>query len=168
MAIITPDEVTELARGLADAQVRYLVVGGLAVIANGHVRFTQDIDLVVDFDGANEQRCAGALEALGFRPRAPVPLRAWTDPALRHQWRDQKDMIAFSVWRESRGMQQEIDLFLHHPFDFAAAYAGALWKRPAPDAAPIPFVNRAVLIAMKRAAGRPQDLVDALALEHLA
>lgn len=168
MTVVTPDEVIDLANALAAAQVRYLVVGGLAVIANGHVRFTQDIDLVVDFDGTNEVLCIEVLASLGFQPRAPVPLRAWVDSALRDAWRRDKDMLAFSVWRDHRGVQQEIDLFLHHPFPFAPAWERALWKTPGPGAAPLPFVDRATLIAMKRAAGRPQDLVDALALERLS
>jgi hypothetical protein len=36
-----------IATALRDADVRYLVVGGLAVAAHGHGRATFDIDLVV-------------------------------------------------------------------------------------------------------------------------
>ena len=32
-------------RALNDAQVKYLVVGGLAVNAHGYERFTKDVDL---------------------------------------------------------------------------------------------------------------------------
>ena len=37
------------------AHVRYLIAGGLAVIAHGHVRLTQDVDLIVDFETSNLQ-----------------------------------------------------------------------------------------------------------------
>ena len=33
---------------LNNAGVRYLVAGGLAVVAHGFVRFTNDVDLIVD------------------------------------------------------------------------------------------------------------------------
>ena len=38
------------------ANVRYLVAGGLAVVAHGYVRFTADIDLIVDLEPANVTR----------------------------------------------------------------------------------------------------------------
>jgi len=36
-----------IARALDDAGVRYLVAGGLAVNAHGYLRFTKDVDIVV-------------------------------------------------------------------------------------------------------------------------
>lgn len=60
------------------AQVRYLIAGGLAVIAHGHVRFTKDVDLIVDFETSNLHRAIAALSGLsagragsvrGFRRR---------------------------------------------------------------------------------------------------
>lgn len=41
---------------LNEAQVRYLVVGGLAVIAHGYVRYTNDLDLVIQLDEPNARR----------------------------------------------------------------------------------------------------------------
>ncbi|MBM3357125.1 MAG: hypothetical protein FJY54_05305 [Betaproteobacteria bacterium] len=38
-----------LVAALETARVRYLVAGGLAVSAHGHLRFTHDVDLVVRF-----------------------------------------------------------------------------------------------------------------------
>lgn len=50
-----------LLRALAEADVRYLVVGGVAVAAHGYVRATEDVDLVPDPE--NLRRLANALEA---------------------------------------------------------------------------------------------------------
>ena len=55
------------------ARVRYLVVGGLAVVAHGYVRFTADLDLVLDPERESLRRAIYALTALGYRPRAPAP-----------------------------------------------------------------------------------------------
>ena len=52
------------------ANVRYLVAGGLAVVAHGFVRFTADIDLIVDLEPANVTRAIAALDGLDYRPRS--------------------------------------------------------------------------------------------------
>jgi hypothetical protein len=61
-------------RALADAlhrhQVRYVVIGGLAVAAHGYVRATKDLDIVPDPDRDNLRRLANALIDL----EAVVPL----------------------------------------------------------------------------------------------
>ena len=50
---MTEPSFDELLRRLVDAQVRFVLVGGLAVNAWGVVRGTKDVDIVVDRDPAN-------------------------------------------------------------------------------------------------------------------
>lgn len=57
----------ELLERLNAADVRYVVVGGLAVTAWGYVRGTDDVDIVPDPDADNLDRLAGALEELEGR-----------------------------------------------------------------------------------------------------
>jgi len=64
--------VTAVFSALNQAQVRYLVVGGLAVLAHGYVRATQDIDIVLELNQANAEKAIDALEKLGYRPALPV------------------------------------------------------------------------------------------------
>lgn len=45
--------VVAIVEALNAAGVRYLIVGGLAVAAHGHVRFTADVDLVLDMSDGN-------------------------------------------------------------------------------------------------------------------
>jgi hypothetical protein len=59
-----------IVEGLNAAGARYLIAGGLAVVAHGHVRFTADVDIVLDMSGANLERAIRALGGLGYRPRA--------------------------------------------------------------------------------------------------
>ena len=54
---------------------RYLVVGGLAVVAHGFLRATLDVDIVLSLDPENVRRALMALSELKYRPRAPVPSR---------------------------------------------------------------------------------------------
>jgi hypothetical protein len=57
-----------IVRTLNAAEVRYLVVGGLAVAAHGYGRVTFDIDLVVQLKSENVRRAMKALQTLGYRP----------------------------------------------------------------------------------------------------
>ncbi|MBA2546210.1 MAG: hypothetical protein H0V15_04945 [Solirubrobacterales bacterium] len=57
----------DLIARLAAAEVNYILVGGLAVGAWGHLRATEDFDLVPDPDYENLSRLIGVLEELGGR-----------------------------------------------------------------------------------------------------
>jgi predicted nucleotidyltransferase len=114
-------------RSLNEAGARYLVVGGLAVVAHGYVRLTADVDLVTAMDDENIRKTVAALE---------------DHPAT------------------------EVDLFLEPPFDFEEVYRRSLLMDFTPGV-PIRVIGRDDLVAMKRAAGRPQDLEDARRLQSL-
>ena len=144
---------------------RYLVVGGLAVVAHGYVRLTADIDLVLDPDPGSLGRAIAALEALGYRPRAPVEFAQFADPAKRREWARDKGLTVFSVFSPGH-RATEVDLFLESPFDFDRAYARGVRFQVA-DGVEGTFVGLDDLIAMKRAAARPQDLEDVASLRSL-
>ncbi len=110
-------------KALTDAGVRYLVVGGVAVVLHGHLRTTGDLDLVVELCPDNLARALDALEQAGFQPRPSVPLRSFADPSIRRSWIDTKNLQVFSLWHpELPGF--EVDLFVEEPFDFDQA-----WRR---------------------------------------
>ena len=151
--------VVAIVEALNAADVRYLIVGGLAVVAHGHVRFTADLDLVLDMAPENLHAAMGALDGLGYRPRAPVPIRDYADPSKREEWIRAKGLTVFSLWSAAHAAT-EVDLFVTSPFaDFAAAYARAA-RREISSGIAAPFVSLDDLVALKRAAGRPQDLAD--------
>src|SRR5213596_2575549 len=89
--------VDAVVEALNAANVRYLVAGGLAVVAHGYVRFTADVDLIVDLEPANVVRAVAALESLGYRPRAPVAFAEFADPRKRAEWARDKNLTVFSV-----------------------------------------------------------------------
>jgi DNA-binding LacI/PurR family transcriptional regulator len=158
--------VEAIVRSLNQAQVRYLIVGGLAVVAHGYVRFTADIDLVLDPDEAAMRRAVAALSDLGYRPRAPVPFAEFADAARRASWASEKGLTVFSAYSPEHAAT-EVDLFVETPFDFERAYAGARTLEVAPGLTAT-FVGVADLIEMKRRAGRPQDLQDVENLRSLS
>ena len=155
---------TDVLNVLNEAQVRYLVVGGVAVVLHGHLRATKDIDLVIQLEPTNLARAMSALAGAGYRPRAPVALEEFADPANRERWRREKGMLVFQVWHPSVPAAS-IDLFVEEPFDFDAEYAAALHVPTA--AVTVPVVPLDTLLAMKRRVGRHQDIADCEALELL-
>ena len=63
--------IEEVVKALGEAHVRYLVVGGVAVVLHGHLRTTADLDLLVqepfDFRDASRRAIAVALETTRAR-----------------------------------------------------------------------------------------------------
>ena len=149
---------------LETSGVRYLVVGGVAVVLHGHPRFTADLDLVLSLDADNLARALPALEALGYRPRAPVSLIEFADPGQRRRWIEEKGMTVFSL-SSPQLPATEIDPFASEPLPFEAAYRRAL--RADLGTTTVTVVSLRDLIALKRGAGRAQDLEDVAALEAI-
>lgn len=158
------DDVRTILSALNDAKVRYLIVGGLAVVAHGYVRFTQDIDLVVQLERENVLRAMDAFTAIGYRPLIPVDAAQFADETLRQRWRDEKGMIVFQLFNPQRESTR-IDIFVTEPFVFAQEFKTANWQTWGGLRAPVLRIE--ALIAMKEAAGRPQDLVDAALLRDI-
>jgi len=146
------------------AKVRYLVVGGVAVVLHGYLRTTADLDLVVQLSSDNALRAVRALSGLGYRPRAPVPVEQFADPAARAAWQRDKGLTVFGLWSD-RFPGLEVDLFVAEPFDFDDAYDRAV--QVSLDTTTAMVVAIEDLVSLKRAAGRPVDLADVEALRAL-
>jgi hypothetical protein len=150
--------VEAIVEALNRSNVRYLVAGGLAVVAHGYVRFTADVDVIVDLAPDNVVRAIGALNSLGYRPRAPVPFEQFADPAMRAQWVRDKGLTVFSLYSADHSAT-EVDLFVEVPVDFDEAYGEARWMDVAPGL-PASFLGLDDLLRLKQKAGRPQDMLD--------
>ena len=151
-----------IVRALNDAGVRYLVAGGLAVNAHGYLRFTKDVDIVIQLIPENVLRTFAALGMLGYRPAAPVTAEQFADQSTREGWIHDKHMQVLQLWSD-RHRDTSIDIFVGDPFPFEEEYAKALIK-PLYGAIDVRFVSLSTLIAMKELAGREQDRID---IEHL-
>lgn len=149
---------------LAAEQVRYLVVGGVAVVLHGHPRFTADLDLVVALDHDNVLSAVRALASLGYQPRAPVPAEQLADAESRRAWVEDKGLTVFSMW-SPRFSATEVDLFVEEPFPFEEAYD----RRVQVDLGTTRLTVASLqdVLALKREAGRPRDLEDIAALEAI-
>ena len=151
-------------RVLNQDRVRYIVVGGVAVVLHGHARFTADIDLVVDLDPSAARLAIRSLTGMGLQPRVPVEPEAFADPEQRQAWIEQRGMMVFSLYDPGDPLRT-VDLFVQSPIPF-----DELWSRSKLIALPTGEVRVASLddlIKMKKTAGRPQDAADIKALEAL-
>lgn len=72
----------KILRVLGEHHVDYIVVGGIAVQTHGHVRNTQDLDIIPRPDLANLSRLGEALAELGARLLKAAQPVAITDPQL--------------------------------------------------------------------------------------
>lgn len=159
------DSVIEVVRVLNGSGLRYMIAGGLAVVAHGYVRLTADVDLILDLDDERLVDGLRALSGLGYRPRAPVPMLDFSDPAKRAQWVREKNLKVFSL-SSGEHPATEIDLFVEPPLDFASAYGRSARQEVAPGIEAV-FLGLDDLIALKRAAGRRRDIDDIAQLNNL-
>jgi hypothetical protein len=130
--------------------VKYLIVGGYAVIFHAQPRFTKDIDLFIQADPANAQATYAALAAFG----APLQGIKPEDFSVRGCF--------FRFGHDPRC----VDILPDIPgVDFEAAWGrrveGVLDQKSGLKAF---FIAAPDLIASKLAAGRPQDIADAEAV----
>jgi hypothetical protein len=131
--------------------VKYLVVGGVAVIFHAQPRFTKDLDLFIKADPANAKATYAALAQFGAALEGLTP----------EDFTDRSSFFRFG--REPKGF----DILPNIPgVDFDAA-----WKRRVESVIDPTsglkafFISAEDLIASKLAAGRPQDIADADAVQ---
>jgi Nucleotidyl transferase AbiEii toxin, Type IV TA system len=145
-----------LLRRLTEAGVSFVIVGGVAVVLQASPRFTHDLDICYATTHDNLERLGEVLVALGAMLRG-VEEDLPFSPDARTLQRTQTLTLTTS--------EGDIDL-LADP-DGSPGYA-ALRRRADRmdlDGLTVAVASIEDLIAMKRAAGRPQDLVDLESLE---
>lgn len=148
----------EAFRALRGAGVRYVVVGGLAVVLQGHVRLTVDLDLVIELDPGNAGRAVAVLrDDLGLVPTVPVDPEAFADPAQRAEWIRDKGMMVFSM-ADPRDPLRRVDLFTESPWPFEEFFARADEMDVAGVSVRVASIDD--LISMKRSADREKDRTD--------
>jgi hypothetical protein len=146
------------------AGVRYVAVGGVAVVLHGHARLTADLDLAVDLASQPAADAIAALMGLGFRPRAPVHAADFADASVRQKWIDQQGMTVFTMVDPDDPMRS-VDDFAANPIDFEELWANSKLIDLAGTTARVASIPD--LIRLKRIAARPVDLADIEALEAL-
>ena len=151
---------TPVFEALNDAGVRYVIVGGLAVVLHGYARLTADVELMIDLEEAPARKAISALVGIGLRPTLPVDPAGFADPELRRSWRE-RNMVVFNLVDPDAG--RAVDLFVEPPIDFEEAWARS--DASEYHGVPVRIASIQDLIDMKRRSGRPEDLID---IAHLS
>jgi hypothetical protein len=146
-----PPDFRDLLAVFAEREVDYLIVGGYAVGFHARPRFTKDIDLWVGNTQANIARLRAALEKFG----APAAMLEQIESA------GEEDVLWMGV------PPVRIDIVKGVPGgDFDRCHGRrvhASW-----DGVSVSIIGKEDLVAIKRASGRPQDLLDVQMLEESA
>jgi hypothetical protein len=105
------------------------------------------------------------LDAIGYRPLVQVKSSDFADAGLRENWIKEKNMVVFQMLNPSR-QSTRLGIFVAEPFGFPEQYAAARWEDVA--GVRVPVVQYSELLRLKRAAGRPRDLIDIEQLELMS
>lgn len=142
---------------LAAANVRFIVVGGVAVVLHGYARMTVDLDLIIDLEPVEALKCVEVLESLSLVPGLPVNARDFADPTIRQKWIDERSLMLFSM-HDPNDPFMVVDLFAELPDSFERLWSDS--STVLVNDHPIRIASVQDLVAMKRAAGRHKDLDD--------
>jgi len=151
-------------RELEERQVKYLVIGGIAVNFHGYDRVTGDLDIFVGFEKENFEKFISAVKSVGWRPRLPVPLEAFADPKKRQLWIRKKGMKVFSIYNPKE-QAEHMDVMTESYLDFEKAYLKR--KMVAARGIQIPLISIPDLIRLKKIANRGRDKTDIMALKKI-
>ena len=149
-----PLDAERILRALAEHGVDYVLIGGLAVQTHGHVRTTNDADLIPAPDPANLKRLAATLRSLDARV---------LNPGQEDTEIDAKMLSRAAIWQF---VTRDGGIDVMHEVPGGRPYSDlsrrALHVRLGDI--DVPVVDLDDLIQMKLARGRPVDLADVAAL----
>ena len=154
--MFAPDE---LIAALADGGVEYVLIGGLAVGAHGFPRATKDLDIVPAPDQPNLQRLADVLRGIGarhFETGDFDPAEFPFDPLDPGDLREGGNFVLATRLGRLDIMQWVPGV----PGDWAFEHLARSAVETTLGPRRVRVCSKEDLLAMKRAAGRPQDLVD--------
>jgi hypothetical protein len=142
------EDLVELCRSLNREGVRYLLIGGFAVILHGFVRATKDIDLLVDPSEDNVRALKRAMASLPDNAIALIE----DDEVQRYQVVRIADEFVVDLMASACGI------------DYAAAVSSGVETAQLDDVA-VPIAGKRLLIRMKQTV-RPSDAVDVAFLQR--
>jgi hypothetical protein len=138
--------------------VKYVLVGGYAVALHGAVRGTVDVDIVITLNRATFKRAERALLEIGLEPRLPVTAEEVF--SFRKEYIQKRNLTAWSFANPGNPLEV-VDILITEDANKVTVVNKSAFGMSVRIAA-IPD-----LIAMKKKAGRAQDLEDIKALRKL-
>lgn len=138
---------------LADARVAFIVVGGVAVALNGYVRFTEDVDIIVERSPENLQRMLDCLSSFGEGFARELNLQDFSDEEGAIRIVEETELCQIDIFTRMSGLRYE-DLL-----------SGAVPSEAAGSR--FFYASRASLIRLKSTSVREKDRMDVSVLQRL-
>lgn len=138
---------------LAEAKIRFIIVGGIAVALNGYVRLTEDIDLLLECSEENVTRFLSCLAGFGeghSRELEPADFSP-EEGAIRIV--EETEDCQIDVFTIMTGLSYDDLLVDAGSFQVAGT--------------DIHFASKADLIRLKSSSVREKDQLDVMALKRL-
>jgi hypothetical protein len=153
-------KIQDVLKVLQEEGVQYAIIGGIAVVLYGYVRFTKDIDLIIEFSPENIRRLVSALSRLHFKPGVPVDPMDIADARKREEWMQEKNAKVVTFYNP-RSQLLQIDVLLTKSLSDVKSSTKRIGNLE------VSVVDYDDLIEMKKQTGRPTDLIDVRKLEQL-
>ena len=109
----------EILSALVDADVDFILGGGVACVLHGVERVTMDVDVAVATDPANFAKFLSVMESLGLKPRVPIDPRSLLDPGVMDHIIHEKQALVFSFLDPDLPTRQ-VDMFLRRDLSHQA------------------------------------------------
>ena len=139
---------------LADGQVQFVLVGGVAVTLHGYVRLTEDVDILIEPSTENVERLLMTLADYGEGFARELSPADFTDEEGAIRIVEETEMSQIDVFTRMCGLRYA---------DLAAdAETIGLSGRA------IHFASKSALIHLKQRSEREKDQLDVIALKRLA
>ncbi|MBI5361086.1 MAG: hypothetical protein HZA48_10955 [Planctomycetes bacterium] len=128
------------------------------------MRFTADLDLIVQLERKNISRFFSTVEGIGYIPKGPVTKEPFIDKKTRQEWIRPKSIKVFSFFH-SKNCLKVIDIFIKKPFVFETIENDFTLIRIADFKIPVLSIKH--LIKLKKNVNHTQDLIDIANLKAL-
>ncbi len=150
---IFDEELLKLWRNLLANQVEFIMIGGIATNLHGYHRTTNDVDIWLNDSLSNRRKLREAFKNYGLGDFSGIEtmqfVAGWTTFRL-------DNTLEIDIMTSLKGLEE-------YTFDQAyqlASIADILDVR-------VPFLHINHLIQAKKAANRPKDQIDVIALEKI-
>ena len=154
----------DIFKALNKARVGYAVAGGVAVVLHGYLRFTADLDLVIDLKKKNAEKFFVILQKLGYNPKIAVNKEEFASKTIRRRWIKEKNAVVFTFFHRKDPLML-IDVFIREPIAFSMIKKKIIRIKLRNIVIPVISLNH--LIKLKKISGRPSDIMDVKNLQEI-
>lgn len=144
----------EIILALADAEVEFVIGGGVACVLHGVERFTMDLDIAINLTPDNLGRFIEVMKQQNLSPRVPVSPEELLNPDAVKMMVEEKNALVFT-FIDLNNPIRHVDVFLRDDLSYDVLSRNSetidLGERS------VKLVSRAKLLAIKEAIQPPRD-----------